>query len=135
MQEATPKDLFLESLNRCTGSDEFISSFYKRFLASSREVRDKFHGTDFELQNKMLLDSLRLTAAATVGDQHGLSELRKRSETHDRHHLNIRPQLYEFWRVAIISVASEFDPLWNETIEEAWHSILGHVIDHMAKRY
>jgi len=135
MQESTPKDLFLESLDRCAASDEFIPSFYKRFLASSREIRDKFHNTDFEQQNKMLLNSLRLTAAATVGDQHGLSELRKRSETHDRYHLNIRPQLYEFWRTAIISVASEHDPQWSEPIEDAWRSILGHVIDHMVKRY
>ncbi|MCA9230242.1 MAG: globin [Planctomycetales bacterium] len=131
----TPRDLFLDSLERCAADEGFLPTFYRRFLASSREVRDKFRHTDFEQQNEMLLNSLRLVAAATAGAQRGLSELKERAKTHDRHHLNIRPQLYEFWRVAIVLTASEFDPLWSDTTEDAWNRILGTVIDHMVRHY
>ena len=56
-EEPAPKDLFLDSLNRCAASDNFIPAFYDRFLASSDEVQAKFEDTDFTVQNRMLLRS------------------------------------------------------------------------------
>jgi len=135
MEVATHKDLFIESLHRCAESEKFVPAFYERFLASSLEIRLKFKNTDFRHQNRMLLRSLKLIAAATAGEQEGLEELRLRAETHDRTHLNIRPELYDFWREAIIATAREFDSEWNETIEDSWQQILGHVIFHMTKHY
>ena len=41
MQEKSPKDLFLESLDRCTQFEDFVPSFYKRFMASSDEIQKK----------------------------------------------------------------------------------------------
>lgn len=130
-----PKDLFLQSLNRCAESENFIPSFYDRFIGSSDEIREKFKKTSFEKQNAMLLRSLRLSAGATSGDPEALNELNERAETHDRHHLNIEPRHYETWRSAIIETASEFDPEWNSATENAWHTILGHVINHMIRHY
>ncbi len=75
-EPTTAKDKFLASLDRCTASDEFVRSFYKRFLSTSEEVQRKFHNTDFAQQNRMLIRSLRLVAAATSGDPEGLRELR-----------------------------------------------------------
>ncbi|MCG8449308.1 MAG: globin [Pirellulales bacterium] len=135
MDEMTPKELFLQSLHRCAKSDNFIPSFYTRFLSSSDEVRQKFRNTDFKHQNQMLLRSLQLVAGATAGEQESLEELRARAETHDRYHLDIKPELYELWRKALIETAREHDNQWNEEIEEAWHSILGHAINHMIKHY
>ncbi len=135
MDEPSHKDLFLQSLNRCTKSEDFIPAFYDRFLASSYEIRDKFRRTDFAQQNKMLLRSLRLIAGATAGDSKSLQELRERTETHNRYHLNIQPRLYDLWRSVIIKTASEFDDQWNDDVETAWNAILGHVIDHMIKYY
>ncbi len=83
----------------------------------------------------MLLRSLKLAAGATSGDPESLRELNERAETHDRHHLDIQPKHYEAWRTTIIETAKEFDPSWNEEVEEAWHTILGHVIKHMIRHY
>ena len=135
MNNSTHKEIFLQSLERCIKSEDFIPQFYKRFLSASDEIRDKFKHTDFEKQNRMLVRSLQLAAGATAGEQKALEELRDRAETHDRHHLDIKPALYDFWRDAIETTASEFDKQWNDDIKEAWHSILGYVIKHMIKYY
>lgn len=133
--DESPKDRFLKSLDRCTSNEEFIPAFYERFLSISDEIRDKFKNTDFEKQNQMLQRSLRLAAGATSGDPDSLREMRERAETHDRRHLNIEPRLYDDWLTSVIGAARDFDEEWNESIEEAWNTILGHAIKHMVKFY
>lgn len=135
MSESLPKNLFLHSVARCTANDAFIPAFYDRFLSTSDEIRDKFHSTDFERQNKMLLRSIRLSAEATAAKPESLQELRERSRTHDRRHLNIEPHLYQFWLDAMIETAKEFDEEWDESVESAWHMILGFVVDYMTRKY
>lgn len=133
--ELPRKDLFLQSLERCSEDEAFIPSFYDRFLSTSPEIRDKFKDTDFEKQNQMLLRSLRLAAGATSGDPASLRELRDRAETHDQNHLNIEPRLYSLWLASVIETASEFDSNWDESVEEAWNTILGHIVSHMIRFY
>ena len=135
MTAMTPKDQFLQSLDRCMENEDFIPAFYDRFLATSEEIRDKFRHTNFEQQNKMLLRSLRLAAGATAGDPESLKELRERARTHDRDHLDIEPPLYDVWLQAVLETVQEFDAEWDETIEKTWRTILGYVISYMVKRY
>lgn len=129
------KDVFLDSLERCLESEAFIPQFYDRFLSSSDEIRNKFRYTDFEKQNKMLAASLRLVAAATQGNQEGLHELNARAETHDRYHLNIKPELYDVWMVTVIDTARDFDRQWTGDVESAWHQILQYAVDKMIRKY
>lgn len=135
MDPTTPKDQFIESLNRCLKHEQFIPTFYQRFMASSKEVRDRFQDTDFNRQNQMLIRSLNLAARATEGEQEALQELKERARTHDRFHLNIRPELYELWLASILETARKFDDRWTEEIQSAWMSILGYVIKYMIRRY
>lgn len=135
MEPPTPKQLFLESLNRCVIHEGFIPAFYARFLLSSEEVREKFRQTDFARQNAMLLRSLTLVAGATSGEGPSLQELWERAETHDRHHLNIEPHLYSIWVDAAIATARDFDGEWDGEVEAAWRRILGYVTHHMIKHY
>lgn len=134
-EAASPKDEFLTSLERCTESEEFVPAFYRRFMSTSEEVRRKFQTTDFEQQNKMLVRSLRLVAAATAGDHEGMRELRQRAETHDREHLDIRPELYDLWLASVIATAREYDRLWSDAVESAWRRTLQYAIDYMVRRY
>lgn len=135
MDGLTPRVGFLQSLDRCVGSGDFIHAFYARFMESSEEVRLKFHNTNFERQHKMLLDSLRLIADATGGEAKALREIRERAESHSRGRLNIPPHLYELWKIALLQTASEYDPLWSAEELAAWNEILGHAIACMTKRY
>ncbi len=135
METMTPRDQFLQSLDRCMENENFIPAFYDRFLSTCEEIRKKFRHTDFEQQNKMLLRSLRLAAGATTGDSEALKELRERARTHDQYHLNIEPPLYDIWLKAVIETVQEFDAEWDATVENTWRTILGYVISYMVKRY
>ncbi len=135
MQLLSPKELFLNSLARCTESPEFLADFYRRFTSSSKEIEIRFVNPDFEKLQGMLLRSLQLTAAATTGDSEGLRELRARAESHDRDHLNIRPHLYDLWRTSLIETARDYDDEWDDDVEDAWNRILGHVINQMTRYY
>ncbi len=131
----SPRQVFHESLERCTASDDFIPKFYRRFLAVSDEIRAEFHSTSFENQKRMLLRSLYLVAAATDGDPDGLRELKDRAETHDREHLNICPVFYDTWRTSVIQTAAAFDCEWNEGVQQAWEHILDFATSYMVRRY
>ena len=131
----TPREVFLQSVRRCSADDGFIPAFYARFLNTSEEVREKFQFTDFTKQNGMLQRSLELCAGATAGDSEALREMRERATTHDRDHLNIAPRLYAVWLESIIDAAREFDDQWDDDVEAAWRRILGHVIHHMTRSY
>lgn len=135
MDDSTPRELFLQSVGRCTASEGFIPAFYDRFLSASDEIKQKFRYTDFDKQNDMLRRSLELCAGATSGDPESLREINERAETHDRHHLKIEPRLYDIWLETIIETAREFDDQWNETVEAAWRTILGYVVHRMIRKY
>lgn len=131
----TPKDEFLGSLDRCSSNDAFLTDFYKRFIESSDEVRHKFRHTSFDKQKRMLLKSLRLSAEATSGDPKALSDLTDRGETHNRRHLDIKPELYQLWLESLITTAQEFDGQWTESTERSWRTVLGFVIRRMTADY
>lgn len=130
-----PKDVFLASLDRCLASPGFLDRFYDRFLESHEEVKRKFATTDFKQQHQMIERSLRLVAAATIGEQAGLAELHHRAITHSREHMDIRPELYRFWLTAIIETASESDPEWSDEVCETWRDTLGYAVAYMTHRY
>jgi len=128
-------DSFVMSLERCLQSSGFITAFYGRFLESSDEVKEKFARTDFGAQEKRLERSLRTMAGVMVGDLEALRHLNARAVSHDRYHLDIRPDLYELWRWALLTTAQEFDREWSPFTEESWRVILENAIAYMTKRY
>ena len=130
-----PRDLFYNSLERCTQSSSFIPSFYERFISSSPEIREKFKNTSFDRQNLMLLKSLQLSADATAGNPLAVHEITERAESHNRHHHDIKPELYELWLENLILTAREYDKEWDDMIEDAWRTILGIVIRRMCRSY
>jgi len=83
----------------------------------------------------LLLRSLLLIAEATSGEPEGLKELNKRAETHNRHNLDIQPELYEFWLSTLIATSKEFGDYWSQDIENSWCKILGYAINHLSRSY
>lgn len=131
----TPKEVFLASLSRCEDDEGFIDKFYARFLDSSDEIRTKFIHTNFAQQRQKLRRSLQLCVEATDGTPAGLIELRERSTSHDRYHLNIKPHHYDVWLESLIETAKECDRHWTTQLEEIWRRLLGHVIKRMIAAY
>ncbi|MCC7436024.1 MAG: globin [Methanoregulaceae archaeon] len=126
---------FTASLDRCLEEPRFIPEFYQRFLSASDEVRHKFAMTNFDDQERRLARSLRVLGAAVTGDPAALRHLAKRAESHDRHHLDIKYELYDLWRESLLQTASEIDPHWNDETDTSWQVVLDHAIHYMTKRY
>lgn len=129
------KDEFLASLARCREVGNFTEAFYERLLASDDEIRKKFRFTDMEAQQVKLSKSLDICAAATAGDSEALTTLRELGKSHDRWHLDIRPEWYPLWIESIVATAKECDPKWNTEIEAAWRRVLGLVTKRIASFY
>jgi hemoglobin-like flavoprotein len=135
MDEPTPKELFLQSLNRCVASDDFSRAFYDQFLGASDEIAKKFRFTDLEKQGKMLRRSLELCAGATAGEPESLREINERATTHNRDRLNIEPRFYDTWLETAVATARKYDDQWSDEVEAAWRRILGHMVQHMIRKY
>jgi hemoglobin-like flavoprotein len=128
-------EVFASSLVRCKLRDDFLERFYQRFLASSREVREKFRSTDMEAQKRKLLRSLDLSVAASLGDPEGLQEIRARARSHGRERLDIRPPLYDLWLESLVETVREVDEDFDDDVERAWRNMMGHVISSMIAGY
>src|SRR3989344_2079862 len=50
----SPTDRVMQSYGRCCASPDFFDSFYRHFLASSPEVREKFVNTEMNGQKLLL---------------------------------------------------------------------------------
>lgn len=132
-----PVEMFLDSLKRCLGKPDFLLDFYGAFMASSDEVREKLRDTDLQRQTRVLAESLwtMALAAQSSAASPGRGDLPRVAEKHDRHHLDIRPALYDDWLECLIATARRHDPLFSAEIEAAWRSTLAIGIEYMRSRY
>jgi hemoglobin-like flavoprotein len=127
--------IFNHSRHRCEKNENFMTRFYENFLASSPRVAEKFAGTDFERQKEALGLSLRMVAMASVGGDAADLYLEYIARRHDRHHLDIEPDLYDLWLESLIDTVRECDPDFDAKVEQAWRSVLRYGIDYMSSRY
>ena len=127
--------VFSKSLHRCEENDAFLTHFYENFLATSPRVAEKFTSTDMKRQKEALRLSLRMMVLASVGGDAGDLYLEYIAKRHDRHHLNIEPDLYSLWLEALIATVREFDPEFDLSVEKAWRSVLGYGIEYMTSHY
>ena len=130
-------ETFRASLRRCLADTAFLHDFYELFMASSDEVRQKFKGTEFPRQTRVLADSLYIMAVASESKDDAIAwkELDRLAERHSRSGLDIRPDLYESWVECLIKAAGEYDPDFSPEIETAWRSSLAPGIAHLRSRY
>jgi hemoglobin-like flavoprotein len=98
-------------------------------------VAEKFSDTDFKHQIEAMRLSLRMMAMASVESDAADLYLEYIAKRHDRHHLNIEPELYELWLEALIDTVREYDNEFDAEVEQAWRSVLRYGIDYMISHY
>ena len=133
--EFSIEDIFKHSLHKCEENEKFLARFYEHFLASSPRVGKKFADTNFERQKEALRLSLRMMAMASVESDAADLYLEYIAKRHDRHHLNIEPDLYDLWLEALIDTVRECDDEFDAEVEQAWRSVLRYGIDYMISHY
>ena len=128
---------FLASFNRCRAAAGFLEDFYRRFIASSEEIRAKFAGTNMKRQVQMLEDSLYVVAVAIQGEEGSLArgDLPRIAARHSRKDLDIRPGLYDLWLECLIEAVRTHDPQFSGEVEAAWRETLAFGVDYMRARY
>lgn len=130
-----PRELSMQSLQRCQPDDRLATVFYEKFLASSDEVRRHFRSTDMKAQKRKITATFHLASEVVLGAPGALAELTRQAELHGRGRLRIAPHLYALWVDALVSAVRECDPEFNPGTEQAWRLIMGHVVQHMKRRY
>lgn len=128
-------ETFNNSLQRCTAAPQFLDAFYRRFLASSPEVAEKFKHTDFARQKLALKGSLWIMMMADQQQEIWRSHIEQIARRHSRSELDIRPELYDLWLDCLMQTVAEFDPQFGPEVEAAWREILGRGIALMKARY
>lgn len=130
-------ETFRASLKRCLANNAFLHDFYELFMASSSEVREKFKGTDFPRQARVLADSLYIMSVASESKEDAIAwkELDRLAEAHSRRGRDIRPELYESWLECLLKAASQYDPEFSPAMEGAWRRALAPGIEHLRAGY
>lgn len=129
-------EVFDRSLRRCDANAGFLDLFYETFLASSPKVREKFAGTDFERQKRLLHASFYLILLASEDPENGPERyLENLASRHSVHDLDIGAELYDLWLDSLLAVVEECDPEFDQAVESAWERMMGIGIDYMLRRY
>jgi hemoglobin-like flavoprotein len=137
MKPVSEKDceLFNDSYQRCLRKPGYLDRFYEIFVASSPEVAEKFKHTDFRKQTAALKASLYILMLSSTQTPEVMQHLERLAESHNRRHLDIRPELYDLWLESLLTAAREHDPLLDDRTESAWRNVLGFGIEFMRSRY
>ena len=128
---------FVESLNRCLATPDFLEDFYSIFIESSDEVREKFKFTDRKQQARVLAQSLfalAVFAQRTTGSP-AWGEFDRLASRHNRHDLDIQPELYDLWLACLLRAARSYDPLFSPKLENAWRHTLMLGIEYLRSRH
>ena len=128
--------LFNDSLARCREHGHFFDQFLELFLASSEEVRAKFHTTDIAQQRRMLQSSFyMLVEYLALGSPESEKYLERIAAEHGKHARDIAPHLYDYWLESLLRAVWSCDSHYSAEIEAAWRYVMGVGITFFTSRY
>ena len=123
------------SLGRCLINDQFLDSFYQKFLIKSPRIGEMFRKTDLKKQIKVLREGITFLVMASGGSRFALKELEKLGTLHDKNHLNIEPSMYSLWVDAFLETLEEHDHEFSEDLKREWEATLEESLTIMKKVY
>ena len=129
---------FVDSYARVGAKDlesgGFFDTFYRHFVESSPVVAEKFARTDMENQRDMLRVSLDHMVYFAI-DKEETDEITRVARVHAKSQTDISGELYELWLNSLLATVSQFDPEYDEEIDNAWRDALGPAIEYMKRHY
>lgn len=128
-------DMVQQSYGRCCMSSTFFDDFYNDFTKTSPKVREKFAKTDFVKQKKALRQGLTFVVMYYSGASLAGKVIKELGESHNRQHLNIEPELYQFWTDALLRTVKKNDRNMNPQLEDAWKKVLAKAVDAIKSAY
>ena len=128
-------DTVTRSYHRCMASEGFLDTFYQRFLAKSDEVAQKFRGTDFTRQKRMLRQSLLMMVMFNRDPQGVQQDLDQLAERHSRRGVDIPAHLYQLWLEALCETVEQCDPEFTPEIADYWRAAMQPGIELLISKY
>jgi len=118
------------------GGRAFISVFYDHLMQSSEAIREKFEKVDMEIQTDNLARAIVMSFLfVDQNHQTALHTMDRVRESHNRHNLDIKPELYDVWLNCLIETVAKYDPQANEELLQQWHRVMSASIDHIRNGY
>lgn len=118
------------------GGRAFIAAFYVNLIASDEEIRKKFERVDMEAQTDNLARAIVMSFLfADKNHQTAARTMDLVRESHNRHHLDIQPHLYDIWLQCLIDTVREHDPQADEELLQDWHDVMSVSIEHIRSGY
>ncbi len=123
------------SLNRCLANDSFISIFYDVFMEADDDIRQMFANTDFTKQKKLLRKALLSAITFAAGGDVARERLEKIRVSHNRAHMNVRPEFYPIWVDSLIKAVAVCDLTYDAKLDAEWRAVLQPTIDFIVGGY
>jgi hemoglobin-like flavoprotein len=123
------------SLGRCCNQTAFLDAFYGNLFQSSPVVAPMFAHTDMARQKKLLKDGISFLLMYSKGDELGKMKVEKLALSHNRDHINVKPEYYALWIESLMKAVAKFDPKFSPALDEAWRKAVQKGIDEMKAGY
>ncbi len=126
-----------QSFGRCLREHEdFIGTFYDRFLKADTRIQPMFSKTDFGKQRRLLQRGISLAITFAGTPSVARRQLTEIAEIHARKgRAPVDPALYGIWIESLIHTVAEADPRFNEKLEQRWRQALDPAIDYIKGSY
>ena len=130
-------EIFNDSFERCKSNPEFLDYFYKIFMDSDDEIKQKFEHTDFKKQKASVVHSIYvlMSLVGNTANNSELEDMDRVAKLHDRAHLDVGPHLYDRFLESILAAVKKYDRRYDGEIENAWQKMMLHGIEFMKSRY
>ncbi len=112
------------SYSRCCLKPTFFDDFYREFTSVSATIREKFAKTDFNKQKQLLRQSITFMIMYYTGVPTAEAIVANLGKSHSRNHLNIAPELYQFWLTSLMRTVAKHDGQFNAELDQAWRTVL-----------
>ncbi len=112
------------SFGRCVVDPEFLSTFYRIFLAKDPRIRRFFTATNMENQRDLLKHGLTNVVMAARGSKVAVQVLERIRDTHSPEGMNIPSELYQHWRAALLEAVAHHDPLFTPSLGTCWEQVI-----------
>ncbi len=104
--------------------------FYTRLFEIDPSLRDLFQATDFDAQNRKLIDVLALAISHLDDPEALIPALTELGERHDGY--GVTPAHYDLVGQALLdTLQSALADTWSDDLRDAWAALYGFVSTHM----
>lgn len=121
---------------RAKGSPFFAKLFYENLFYLKPKIKDYFHKTDIEHQEKAIIMGMDfMIAFLDKKNKNARDQILRLSRSHSMHGMKIHPHDYYYWIEALILTASETDHLWQKDFPYYWRECINYPITFMISQY